>query len=114
MVKALPRWRMAPAMCPLFPQVMPAGQPHLATMGCLHELCQKLEQMVKRYNETEKRNLVSSYLESGQSYAAYSRVSGVSVMTLKFWRLQYGENTPAGFVAIFRSPQSRKNHIKRL
>lgn len=56
--------------------------------------------MAKRYSESEKRSFISSYLASGQSCAAYSRICGVSSITLKSWQLQYGEPSPAGFVAI--------------
>lgn len=56
--------------------------------------------MAKRYSESEKRIIVSSYLESGQSCAAYSRVCGVSAITLKSWQERYSENNPMGFVAI--------------
>lgn len=56
--------------------------------------------MAKRYSESEKRSLITSYLASGQSCAAYSRVCGVSAITIKSWQHQYSENTPTGFVAI--------------
>lgn len=75
-------------------------QPRLANAAASLELCCKLQQMAKRYSESEKRNLIASYLQSGQSYAAYARVCGVSAITLKTWQSQYSETKMEGFVAI--------------
>ena len=69
--------------------------------------------MAKRYSEDEKRRILSSYLESGQRCAAYSRASGVSAVTLKTWQAQFGEDQASGFVAL-SPPLSASGHVVRL
>jgi transposase-like protein len=69
--------------------------------------------MAKRYSEEEKRRIISLYLASGQSCAAYSRACGVSAITLRSWQTQFGANPSSGFVAL-TPPLSASGHIFRL
>jgi transposase-like protein len=69
--------------------------------------------MAKRYNEQEKRDLVSSYLASGRSCAAYARSCGISAVTLKSWQLRFSEAHPSGFVAI-SGPSDEREYGFRL
>ena len=70
--------------------------------------------MAKRYSESEKRQIVFSWLSSGRRCAAYARECGISALTLKSWHLQYVQPTePSGFISI-TAPEVGDNYSFRI